>query len=260
MNGDLPPSSSDSFLPVPAVALRIARPTSVEPVKAILSTPVVGDERRAGRAVAGDDVDDARRQARLDADFGEGERGQRRVFGRLQHDRIARGERRRDLPGEHQQREVPRDDLPADADRTRAGKLGVDQRGPAGVMVEMAGDERNVDVARLADRLAVVDRLEHGEEALALLHVAGERIEMLRALVARERRPVRQRLARRGDRRVDVGVRALRRAGDPLAGRGIEDVEQRAGLREPPLMKWPKPASCFSSQARTCSLPSGEGP
>ena len=39
MNGDLPPSSSESFLPVPAVAFRIARPTSVEPVKAILSTP-----------------------------------------------------------------------------------------------------------------------------------------------------------------------------------------------------------------------------
>jgi hypothetical protein len=38
MNGDLPPSSSESFLPVPAVALRIMRPTSVEPVKAILST------------------------------------------------------------------------------------------------------------------------------------------------------------------------------------------------------------------------------
>ncbi len=38
MNGDLPPSSSDSFLPLPAVASRMMRPTSVEPVKAILST------------------------------------------------------------------------------------------------------------------------------------------------------------------------------------------------------------------------------
>ena len=39
MNGDLPPSSSDSFLPLPAVALRISRPTSVEPVNASLSMP-----------------------------------------------------------------------------------------------------------------------------------------------------------------------------------------------------------------------------
>ncbi len=38
MKGDLPPSSSDSFFPVPAVATRMIRPTSVEPVKAILST------------------------------------------------------------------------------------------------------------------------------------------------------------------------------------------------------------------------------
>ncbi len=37
MKGDLPPSSSVSDLPVPAVASRIRRPTSVEPVKAILS-------------------------------------------------------------------------------------------------------------------------------------------------------------------------------------------------------------------------------
>ena len=37
-NGDLPPSSSDNFLCESAVARRIARPTSVEPVKAILST------------------------------------------------------------------------------------------------------------------------------------------------------------------------------------------------------------------------------
>ncbi len=39
MNGDLPPSSSVSDLPEPAVASRILRPTSVEPVKAILSMP-----------------------------------------------------------------------------------------------------------------------------------------------------------------------------------------------------------------------------
>jgi hypothetical protein len=37
--GDFPPSSSDSRLPVPAVAARMSRPTSVEPVNAILSTP-----------------------------------------------------------------------------------------------------------------------------------------------------------------------------------------------------------------------------
>ena len=38
MNGDLPPSSRLRRLPLPAVAARMMRPTSVDPVKAILST------------------------------------------------------------------------------------------------------------------------------------------------------------------------------------------------------------------------------
>src|SRR6266545_2639783 len=38
MNGLFPPSSSDSFFPEPAVRRRMVRPTSVEPVNAILST------------------------------------------------------------------------------------------------------------------------------------------------------------------------------------------------------------------------------
>ena len=38
MKGDFPPSSSERRLPLPAVRLRMRRPTSVEPVKAILST------------------------------------------------------------------------------------------------------------------------------------------------------------------------------------------------------------------------------
>ncbi|OLC08774.1 MAG: hypothetical protein AUH42_00660 [Gemmatimonadetes bacterium 13_1_40CM_70_11] len=37
-NGLLPPSSSESRFPEPAVAWRMIRPTSVEPVNAILST------------------------------------------------------------------------------------------------------------------------------------------------------------------------------------------------------------------------------
>ena len=47
------------------------------------------------------------------------QRGQRRRLGRLQHDRVAARQRRRDLPRRHQQREVPRDDLAGDAERAR---------------------------------------------------------------------------------------------------------------------------------------------
>ena len=51
-------------MPLPAVASRMIRPTSVEPVKAILSTPGVRDDAPPVPPVAGDDVDDARREAR----------------------------------------------------------------------------------------------------------------------------------------------------------------------------------------------------
>src|SRR6185312_16489110 len=145
-------------------------------------------------------------------------------------------------PGEHQQREIPRDDLPAHADRLRVRELAVDQRRPARMMIEMPGGKGNVDVARFADRLAVVDRLKNRKKALPLLHMARERIEMLRPLEARERRPFGQRLPRRGDRGADVLGGALRDARDAFAARRIEDVEQFAGLRETAVDEMPEAA------------------
>ena len=65
-------------------------------------------------SIAGDDVHDTGWHASLGADFGKDHRGQRRVFGGFQNDCVTHGQRRRDLPCQHQQREIPRDDLPAD--------------------------------------------------------------------------------------------------------------------------------------------------
>ena len=80
---------------------------------------LVLDERGAGAAVARDDVDDARGQLGLAKDVGEEQRRERCRLGRLEDDGVAARERRRDLPGEHEEREVPRDDLARDADRAR---------------------------------------------------------------------------------------------------------------------------------------------
>lgn len=49
MNGDLPPSSSVRDLPLPAIWLRMVRPTSVDPVTAILSTPAWPNSARQSR-------------------------------------------------------------------------------------------------------------------------------------------------------------------------------------------------------------------
>src|SRR4030095_10670383 len=87
MFGDLPPSSSDRRLRVPAGSRMISLATSVGPGKAVFL-------RAAG---AGDDVEDALRQPRLLAQLGELERGQRRLRGRLQHHGVAGGQRGGDL-------------------------------------------------------------------------------------------------------------------------------------------------------------------
>ena len=189
----LPPSSSDSRLPVPASVRWICLPTSVEPVKATLSTPGCCTSERARLAGAGDDVDDAGGQVDLLADVGEGQRRERRGLGRLEHDGVAARQRRRDLPRQHQQREVPRDDLTAHADRLRVGAVaGVGQLvGPAGVVEEVGRHEGQVDVAGLLDRLAVVDRLQHGQLARALLDGAGDAVQVLGPLRRRPAGPTR---------------------------------------------------------------------
>ena len=76
-------------------------------------------ERGAGGAVAGEDRDHARRQLGLLADLGQQQRGQRRRLRRLEDRGVAARERGRELPGRHQQREVPRHDLGDDAERAR---------------------------------------------------------------------------------------------------------------------------------------------
>src|SRR6478672_94784 len=94
----LPPSSRVSALSVPATPRAIRLPISVEPVKATLSTPgwVTSDMPTSPGPAA---------------DVGEEQGRQRRRRGRLEDHGVPGGERGRDLPGQHQQREVPGDDL-----------------------------------------------------------------------------------------------------------------------------------------------------
>ena len=114
-----------------------------------LGDPLAPHEVRTGRSVAGDDVDDAGRDLRLAADVGEEQRGERRRLGGLEDDGVPAGERGRDLPRQHQKREVPRHDLRGDAERTRSasGESVLELVGPACVVEEVRRRERKVDVA-----------------------------------------------------------------------------------------------------------------
>src|SRR6266852_67454 len=196
---------------------------------------VVVDERRARAPVAGDDVHDARRQLRLPQHVAEKERGERRRLRRLEDDGVAAGERRRKLPRQHQQREVPRDDLAGYPNRSR---LAVRERvlelvRPARVVEEVRGRERQVDIAGLLDRLAAVQRLEDRELARALLQDAGDPEEVLRALRARQRGPaVRVCVAGGRDGAVDVLLRALAHRRERLLARG-RDRRVRVRRRDP---------------------------
>ena len=151
----------------------------------------MADEAGADRlAVARDDVEDAGRED-LRGELAEAQRGQRRELGRLEDDRVARGERRADLPDGHHQRVVPRRDLAHDADRLAPDHarvaLHVLARGAALHHACGAGEEAHVvdrDRHLLAgDRHRLADV--GGLEAAELLAVLLEQVASLSIACAR---------------------------------------------------------------------------
>ncbi|CCV04004.1 hypothetical protein MESS2_1190004 [Mesorhizobium metallidurans STM 2683] len=186
------------------------------------------DDRRTRFRAALDDVDDALRHAGASADLGEQDGGERRELCRLQHHRAAGGKGGRDLPGQHQQRKIPRNDLADDADALVIRKIPVQRLCPAGMVDEMADCQRHVDVAAFADRLAIVDRFQHREQALVALHGAADGVQHFRALIAGGRGPFRQGFRGGRNRRVDIGYTGIRHLGQQLAGGGIAGLESLA--------------------------------
>ena len=98
----------------------ICRPTTVLPVKATLSMSMVGGDGGAGDlAEAGEDVDDTGWEASLFDELGGVEGAERGLLGGLEDDDVAAGDGGADLPGPHEEGEVPGDDLAADTDLER---------------------------------------------------------------------------------------------------------------------------------------------
>ena len=185
------------------------------------------------------------------------------VGGRLEHHRVAHGDRRGDLPGQHQQREIPRDDLPDHAHRLVIAQLGFHQLRPAGVIVEVARQQRHVDIARLADRLAVVHRFEHGQQAVVLLDVAGDGVQVAGAHHARGLAPGLEGRARGGDACIHLFCPAwtVSASSSPLDGSIAGDsIAAPLGVTHSLLMNRPNLRPCSSSQALTASGDSGAGP
>jgi ParB family chromosome partitioning protein len=101
--------------------------------------------------------------------------------------------------------------------------------GPARVVEEVGSDQGQVDVAGLADRLAVVDRLEDGQLAGPLLHQPGDAEQVLGPLAAGHRAPhLLVRGAGGGDGPVDVGGAGGHDLGEDLLGGRVHGLERRA--------------------------------
>ena len=175
----------------------------------------VGDEIRAGgRPVAGNDVDDARRNPDLDRELRETERRQRRRRIGLEDDRAPGRERRRELPAGHHHRVVPGDDLRADADRlaqrveeerpAERMRAARDRRGGGGEEPEVLGRDSHLGLdAR--DRLADVARFEFRQLLAVRVDCVGQRVQEPRALGRGRLAPrALERRAGRRDRAVDV--------------------------------------------------------
>ena len=99
-------------------------------------------------ALADDDLDDAFRNARLEAELGQAQGRERRQLGGLQHGGVAARERGPELPARDVQREVPRDDQPDDAERLAKGQ--VDPAGDRDRLAVVLVDRAGVEVEDLA--------------------------------------------------------------------------------------------------------------
>jgi hypothetical protein len=153
------------------------------------------------------------------------QRRQRRLLGRLEDHGVAAGQRRRDLPGQHQQRKVPGHDLADHAQGPVVRPLALEQLRPAGMVIEVPHRERDVDVARLADGLAVVQGLQHREQACMLLQAARQRVQHARAPMAAQRLPGGQRRGGGLHRLVDLRGAGLRHLRQFAAARRVQGGE-----------------------------------
>src|SRR2546429_8080290 len=182
-------------------------------------------QRFAGRSIAGDDVHDPGGEADLLADVRKCERRQGSKFRGLQHHRIPRGERGGNLPRQHEQRKIPRDDLTYDAASGVSRKFLLEQLGPARMVIKMPCYQRDIDVAAFTNRLAVIQCFENREPARMFLYLPRQRIEIARTHMRSEGLPRRQSSPRGFYRAIDIRCRSLRHRREFFTRGGIRGLE-----------------------------------
>ena len=188
-----------------------------------------------------DHVEHARRAARLDEQCGQPQARHRGLFGRLEHDAVAGGQDRRDLPHRHQHRVVPGRDRAHHAqrlvhDQVQRGRVGVGDRAfdlvdAFGKVADRPQHFGNVDVQHVADRLAHVQCFEQRQFVGVPLHQVGESKQHVHARARRQSAPaaVAPGRQRTRDRGIDVGRLAPGHLRQHAAVGRIDAVEGLAG-------------------------------
>ena len=213
----------------------------------LVDARMLHERRTGGRAVTRHDVDHAVRNAGLLREPRHPQASQRRLLGRLHDDRATSRQGRAPLPGDHQRRKVPRNDLADHADRLAPrvaevvaadrNRLALNLVGPTGVVAQAVDHQRNVGRARVADRLAVVERFERRQLVGLFLDQVGQLVHQGAAIAGIHLRPraVVERLAGRIDRRIDVGLVAFGHFADHFFGGRVNRFECLAAGRRHPL-------------------------
>ena len=211
----------------------------------------VSNDHFTNRSVTRHDIHDALWQSGLAADIGKKQRCERRVLGWFQNNRVSHRDRRRDLPCQHQQREVPRNDLTAHAQGLAVRKLFIHQLRHARVVIEMALRQRDIDITRLADRLAVIQRFQHRKKPGVFLQQPRDGVDVTRPRCATDFLPLALRLSSGCHRGVHIGRRCLREACQYLTSRRVTAFEFVGRLGECPVDELPKPVTLIY-QPRKC--------
>jgi hypothetical protein len=193
-------------------------------------------------AASADDVHDACGED-IREQFAEFQRRERRLLGRLQHDRVAGGKRGAEFPGGHHQRVIPGCDRGDDADWVAADHAGetcevfagdgARQRAAcAGEEPEDVRDRGNLVVERGCERLAAVLRLDLRECSPVRFDAIGQLQQQVRSILRRSARPAGECGIRRLHGRVDLSARGLGHASKHLARRRVQHVLDLAFTRD----------------------------
>ena len=200
---------------------------------------LLADRSRLARTV-GDDVEHSRREAGLGEDLPQQAAGDRRPFGRLQHDGVAVGDRRRDRAQREDQRRVPRRECPgADGLLVPIAVPGVGRDHLASRLVAGA--------RRLPEQAGREAHLEHAE-AEGAAGLAREQLDDLVTAALEDVRRAQEESAWRAPGRSATGGERLRRGLDGAA----------RVLRARPWRRWRRPRRCrsrFSKERRRWHRP-----